>query len=85
MSEDIGFYSKKRGIKMIKDLTVGKPGAVLWRFSLPMFVGVIFQRRGVLRTPAHKESCRLVKGSIPDFLKIISEKQRPTSKEALGQ
>ena len=44
MSEDIGFYSKKRGIKMIKDLTVGKPGAVLWRFSLPMFVGVIFQQ-----------------------------------------
>lgn len=29
---------------MIKDLTVGKPGAVLWRFSLPMFVGVIFQQ-----------------------------------------
>ena len=29
---------------MIKDLTVGNPGSVLWRFSTPMFVGVIFQQ-----------------------------------------
>ena len=29
---------------MIKDLTVGNPGSVLWRFSAPMFVGVIFQQ-----------------------------------------
>lgn len=29
---------------MIKDLTQGKPESVLWRFSLPMFVSVIFQQ-----------------------------------------
>ncbi len=29
---------------MIKDLTTGRPGSVLWRFSLPMFIGVIFQQ-----------------------------------------
>lgn len=29
---------------MIKDLTEGKPSAVLWKFSIPMFVSVIFQQ-----------------------------------------
>lgn len=29
---------------MIKDLTVGKPSSVLWRFTAPMFIGVIFQQ-----------------------------------------
>lgn len=29
---------------MERDLTVGDPGRVLWRFSLPMFVSVIFQQ-----------------------------------------
>jgi putative MATE family efflux protein len=29
---------------MIKDLTVGKPQEVLWKFSMPMFVSVIFQQ-----------------------------------------
>lgn len=29
---------------MAKDLTVGKPSAVLWRFSIPMFISVIFQQ-----------------------------------------
>ncbi|MCD2492067.1 MATE family efflux transporter [Lacrimispora sp. NSJ-141] len=29
---------------MIKDLTEGKPSSVLWRFSIPMFVSVIFQQ-----------------------------------------
>ena len=29
---------------MVKDLTVGKPEEVLWKFSIPMFVGVIFQQ-----------------------------------------
>ena len=29
---------------MVKDLTVGKPSSVLWRFSIPMFVSVIFQQ-----------------------------------------
>lgn len=29
---------------MIKDLTVGKPSTVLWKFSVPMFIGVIFQQ-----------------------------------------
>ncbi|MCR4615994.1 MAG: MATE family efflux transporter [Clostridiales bacterium] len=29
---------------MNKDLTVGKPGAVLWRFCLPLFFSVIFQQ-----------------------------------------
>lgn len=29
---------------MVKDLTEGKPEAMLWRFSLPMFVSVIFQQ-----------------------------------------
>lgn len=35
---------------MIKDLTVGNPGSVLWRFSAPMFVGVIFSRFIILQT-----------------------------------
>ena len=29
---------------MNKDLTAGKPQSVLWRFSIPMFVSVIFQQ-----------------------------------------
>lgn len=29
---------------MIKDLTEGKPESVLWRFSIPMFISVIFQQ-----------------------------------------
>ena len=29
---------------MIKDLTVGKPDSVVWRFTLPLFVSVIFQQ-----------------------------------------
>lgn len=29
---------------MIRDLTEGKPESVLWRFTLPMFVSVIFQQ-----------------------------------------
>ena len=29
---------------MIKDLTEGKPGKVLWQFAMPMFVCVIFQQ-----------------------------------------
>lgn len=35
---------RRNGEKMIKDLTVGKPSTVLWRFSLPMFISVIFQQ-----------------------------------------
>ena len=33
-----------RETEMIKDLTEGKPSSVLWRFSIPMFVSVIFQQ-----------------------------------------
>lgn len=29
---------------MIKDLTTGKPESVLWHFSIPMFISVIFQQ-----------------------------------------
>ena len=29
---------------MIKDLTEGKPQSVLWKFSIPMFISVIFQQ-----------------------------------------
>lgn len=29
---------------LIKDLTQGKPGKVLWQFTLPMFISVIFQQ-----------------------------------------
>lgn len=29
---------------MIKDMTVGKPERVLWKFSIPMFISVIFQQ-----------------------------------------
>lgn len=29
---------------MIKDLTEGKPGKILWQFTMPMFVSVIFQQ-----------------------------------------
>ena len=30
--------------EMMKDLTEGKASSVLWRFSIPMFVSVIFQQ-----------------------------------------
>lgn len=30
--------------EMIKDLTVGKPSAVLWKFCLPLFGSIIFQQ-----------------------------------------
>lgn len=29
---------------MIKDLTVGKPQSVLWKFTIPMFISVVFQQ-----------------------------------------
>lgn len=29
---------------MIKDLTEGKPESVLWRFSIPLFISVVFQQ-----------------------------------------
>ncbi len=29
---------------MVKDLTVGKPSSILWRFTLPLFISVIFQQ-----------------------------------------
>ena len=29
---------------MIKDLTEGNPQKVLWRFTIPMFISVIFQQ-----------------------------------------
>lgn len=29
---------------MNKDLTVGNPGSVLWRYTLPMFISVVFQQ-----------------------------------------
>ena len=29
---------------MTKDLTVGNPGTVLWKFCLPLFGSVIFQQ-----------------------------------------
>ena len=29
---------------MVKDLTVGKPSNVLWRFCLPMFGSIVFQQ-----------------------------------------
>mgnify|MGYP001754865239 CR=1 FL=1 len=29
---------------MIKDLTVGKPDSVMWRFCLPLFGSVFFQQ-----------------------------------------
>lgn len=29
---------------MLKDMTVGKPERVLWKFSIPMFISVIFQQ-----------------------------------------
>lgn len=31
---------------MNKDLTQGEPQSVLWKFSIPMFVSVIFQQIG---------------------------------------
>lgn len=32
------------GKKLNKDLTVGKPDSVVWRFTLPLFISVIFQQ-----------------------------------------
>lgn len=29
---------------MVKDLTIGKPSKVLWQFSIPMFISMIFQQ-----------------------------------------
>ncbi len=39
-----GKYSPGREQKMNKDLTVGKPESVLWRFCLPLFGSIIFQQ-----------------------------------------
>lgn len=36
--------TRKRSIKMNKDLTVGKPSTVLWKFCLPLFGSIIFQQ-----------------------------------------
>lgn len=33
-----------RGFFMNKDLTVGKPASVLWKYSLPLFGSIIFQQ-----------------------------------------
>ena len=38
------FRMRKRRKQMNRDLTVGEPQSVLWRFSIPMFVSVIFQQ-----------------------------------------
>lgn len=38
----IRFYTG--GSNMIKDLTEGNPGIILWQFTLPMFISVIFQQ-----------------------------------------
>lgn len=35
---------QKAGIYMIKDLTNGNPQTALWKFSIPMFISVIFQQ-----------------------------------------
>lgn len=37
-------YLEKDLITMIKDLTEGEPRKVLWQFTMPMFVSVIFQQ-----------------------------------------
>lgn len=29
---------------MVRDLTVGKPSKILWRFTLPLFISVVFQQ-----------------------------------------
>ncbi len=29
---------------MVRDLTVGNPGSILWRFCLPMFGSIVFQQ-----------------------------------------
>ena len=29
---------------MVKDLTVGQPSKILWRFTLPLFISVMFQQ-----------------------------------------
>ena len=29
---------------MVRDLTVGSPGSILWRFCLPMFGSIVFQQ-----------------------------------------
>ena len=39
-----GFYVQKEGIYLVRDLSVGKPHAVLLRFSLPLLGSVIFQQ-----------------------------------------
>lgn len=37
-------FWKAGGIGLNKDLTVGKPGTVLWRFCLPLFGSIVFQQ-----------------------------------------
>ena len=39
-----GVNYRKEGKKVNKDLTVGRPESVLWRFCLPLFGSVIFQQ-----------------------------------------
>lgn len=38
-------YEKKRGVsKMITDMTEGRPFGILWRFTVPMLISVMFQQ-----------------------------------------
>ena len=39
-----GVNYRKEGKNVNKDLTVGRPESVLWRFCLPLFGSVIFQQ-----------------------------------------
>ena len=64
---------------MIKDLTTGRPGSVLWRFSLPMFIGVIFQQvyntadSIVVGRFVGKEALAAVGGSVNQIVMLIVE------------
>lgn len=44
MSVQIQEQGKENKSDMIQDLTQGKPGTVLWKFTLPLFGSVIFQQ-----------------------------------------
>ena len=37
-------FPKEKGIVLITDMTEGKPGRMLWRFSIPMLASVMFQQ-----------------------------------------